>query len=333
MKKKIRLAFINNEYPRFQLSDLGKVPMSGTWSATLSLMREFKKNNIYSKLLVSTDNLKEGNYDAVIVLKNPVMAFECQKKVKETFLWCHETTNSLSYLPFRSKIFFKKFVESGINIVCVSQFQKKQILLDFNFPKDNIHLIPNGINQSWFSYTKNRNFDCTYIAPPNRGLVSIIKIWPLILKQIPDAKMFIISSQKLYGRNDSELENNLISKVKKLPGVIYSKPMGSRRLAQYLLRTKCFVYPSLIAETSSITTLEAKAAGCVIVTNCMGALKESATGNILLKNNSSINTYANKITFLLRNDKVWQQYHKFNISKRIDLSWEARFPLWKKILN
>jgi len=330
MKKQV--FFWNNENPLRIINDLGKKPMSGTWTAVLNLSKTLNAHGIDSTVVNNFNNSKFSKRDVLVVLKNPVVAYEQCINFKKTYLWCHDNVDSLVFLPLKNKRFLERFLEKNIKIICVSEFQKNDLIKLTNIPKNKILVIKNGINLEFYKNNTKKETDCIFVSPPYRGLNRLIRIWPEVVKEIPSATLKVFSSISLYGGSDSKDDTLLINKIKSMKGVTYSRPVNQKKLIEELEKSRIFIYPASVNETSSITTLQAKAAGCIIITNKMGALPESAEGNIILENNASIYKYTNQIVKILKDDKLQKKISNMNICRRDKLSWNNILSKWIEII-
>ncbi len=120
-----------------------------------------------------------------------------------------------------------------------------------------------------------------YTSTPFRGLDVLIKVFPAIRVQVPDAVLRVYSSMRVYQKNqdiDEAEYGHLYRLCRETPGVEYVGSVPQPALAEQLSDVTVLAYPNHFAETSCISVLEAMACGCQIVTSNLGALPETTAG-------------------------------------------------------
>lgn len=160
--------------------------------------------------------------------------------------------------------------------------------------------------------TSKRKHNVVYIASilPPKGFHLLAKAWPTVLKNIPDAELFVIGSGKLYnkqcklgkwGVSIPEYEEIFMSYLTKdgsiLPSVHFLGEMG---MEKYEIMSKCKVgvpNPSGATETFGYTAIEMQAMGCFVTTKkCPGYIDTVYDKSQLYKNSDVL---ANNIINLL----------------------------------
>ena len=121
----------------------------------------------------------------------------------------------------------------------------------------------------------------TYVGSlvPYKGFHLLAQAWPIILRQVPDAELYVIGSGRLYDKNvklgrfgiaESSYEEQFMHYLCKddeiLPSVHFMGDMGVEK-NKILLQTKVGVpNPSGITETFCISAVEMQAMGAVVTT-------------------------------------------------------------------
>lgn len=138
-----------------------------------------------------------------------------------------------------------------------------------------------------------------YSSSPDRGLDKLLDLWPAIRREVMEtgheAELHVYYGfatwQKIADLYDRIGEANAIDRLKKAvgapeagpeavarahqAGIIYHGRVGQSELARAFLSSHLWLYPTDFLETSCITAMEARAAGChAVVTRC-GALPET----------------------------------------------------------
>ena len=120
-----------------------------------------------------------------------------------------------------------------------------------------------------------------YTSTPFRGLDVLLDGFEHIRAAIPDVRLQVFSSMRVYqvGAADDEAKyGRLYERCRSAPGVEYVGSQPQAQLAESLRAATMLAYPSTFAETSCIALAEAMAAGCYAVTTDLGALSETAAG-------------------------------------------------------
>jgi glycosyltransferase involved in cell wall biosynthesis len=180
----------------------------------------------------------------------------------------------------------KENVDSFSKIVCVSNWQKNTFMKKFSIKEEKITVIRNAISpffenlyscEEEFIKLKPKYPCLTYTSTPFRGLELLLKIFPLLKKQIENSQLQIYSSMQVYGVNNAQDQfKSLYELAKKTLGVEYFGSIPQFKLGTRLRECSIFSYPNTFSETSCIAMMEALAAGLFVVTTDLGALSETA---------------------------------------------------------
>lgn len=172
-------------------------------------------------------------------------------------------------------------------IIFVSLWQRADFLGRYDIDPEKCHVIRNACSPfvclpetdatALFDEKRSR-MEVAYVSAPDRGLLTLLEVWPKILAQFPEAKLVVYSGQAIYGIDDPrEKFNHLLATLDK-PGIEYRGALNHASLADHLRRTAVVAYPTAFEETSGIAVLEALASGCQVVGTDRGALPESTAG-------------------------------------------------------
>uniref|UniRef100_A0A6C0HF63 Glycosyltransferase 2-like domain-containing protein n=1 Tax=viral metagenome TaxID=1070528 RepID=A0A6C0HF63_9ZZZZ len=173
------------------------------------------------------------------------------------------------------------------NIFCLSEWhvdhflqtfpQFKQITKPFHYGIDFTNFI---VNESSKDEKKvKRSF--IYSSFPNRGLLTILNMWPEIIQRYPDATLNIFC----------DLDNNWVNtfypqeveQIKMLLGTIFKNSksiknhgwVDKKTLAKYWKTTDIWFYPCKFKETFCLTALEAAATKTYVISNDLAALQNT----------------------------------------------------------
>jgi len=128
-----------------------------------------------------------------------------------------------------------------------------------------------------------RSHSVGYFSSYDRGLITLLEMWPDIRKAVPDATLSIAYGWQ--GFDEAHRSNPKQMKWKyDVIRLLYDlKPLGVSELgrlshedlAKLMKRTKVWAYPTTFNEINCMTALKAQAAGMIPVTTHCYALKES----------------------------------------------------------
>ena len=147
-------------------------------------------------------------------------------------------------------------------------------------------VIGNGIPPEEFDLPEGLGRDARrvfYASQPHRGLLALLRAWPLVLEEEPEAILEVY-----YGWNTAEYlaqaggqvgiwtEIEAIRKaLTETPRVFPRGRLPQVRLAAEMRRSGVLAYPTEYPEVSCITALRAAAAGCALAVSDAGALAET----------------------------------------------------------
>lgn len=155
----------------------------------------------------------------------------------------------------------------------------------------------------------------TYVGSlvPYKGFHLLAQAWPIILRQVPDAELYVIGSGRLYDKNvklgrfgiaESSYEEQFMHYLCKddeiLPSVHFMGDMGVEK-NKILLQTKVGVpNPSGITETFCISAVEMQAMGAVVTTINFPGFMDTVKNGLLYKSTANL---AKSIIHLLKYGK------------------------------
>ncbi|CAN1212562.1 hypothetical protein TUMEXPCC7403_20310 [Tumidithrix helvetica PCC 7403] len=175
-------------------------------------------------------------------------------------------------------------------IACVSAWQRQEYCRYFGIPSDRIAVFRNAIAPTFTNlFERDANIlsqksgdpILAYTSTPFRGLEILLDVFPKIRQAIPNARLQIFSSMKVYQASDAmdkEQFGNLYQRCYNTEGVEYIGSLPQPELAKALKSVSALAYPNTFAETSCIAVMEAIASGCKVITSNLGALPETTRG-------------------------------------------------------
>lgn len=125
-----------------------------------------------------------------------------------------------------------------------------------------------------------------YASSYDRGLVTLLELWPDIKEQVPDATLDVYygwnSFDMVHKKNPEQMKWkwNMIRQFNNLKdlGVSEHGRVSHQELAEKFKEADVWAYPTEFTEIFAITATKALASGCIPVTTNCYALKETQGG-------------------------------------------------------
>lgn len=125
-----------------------------------------------------------------------------------------------------------------------------------------------------------------YSSSPDRGLETLLNMWPRILEQAPTAKLHVTygftATWRAMEAGGSDYLRDLRKRIEGLltqPGVVFHGSVGQLALAELQQKARVWAYPTDFPEVSCITGMEAQAAGLAIVATAKAELPATLDGS------------------------------------------------------
>ncbi len=214
---------------------------------------------------------------------------------------------------------------TAADVLANSRFMLREIVSGFELPAEHAHLVPNGIDPTWWSTDE----------PPGRraplvftwGRVQYEKGFQVLARAISLLRTRVRGIECIIGGRGSylpELQSQIdlegVSDVIALPGFL-----PDERLRETVHRAGCVVIPSLY-EPFGIVALEALAGGAPLVVARTGGLAEliDGTGAGLLFEPGNADELAQCIELVLTDDALAEEMRKHGAELLADrYSWQA----------
>ena len=179
-----------------------------------------------------------------------------------------------------------------------------------------------------------------YTSTPFRGLDILVNNFPAIRERVPNVRLRVFSSMKIYQMEESDDKfSTLYETCRNTPGIEYVGPVPQPQLARELKAATMLAYSNSFAETACVAMMEAMASGCMIVSSHLGALPETTAGfGKLLSEKPGSDEYAkafvDEVVAALESvagdgrDVVEKHLQKQVAYCREHLCWSAKVNLW-----
>jgi glycosyltransferase involved in cell wall biosynthesis len=178
--------------------------------------------------------------------------------------------------------------EDAFSVDILNNLDKILVLSDYhrsifpNIPDEKFMKTGNGIDPDqftpgMFARIKNR---CIYTSSPDRGLEVLLKIWPKIIEQIPNAQLHWYYGWEVFdklheGNQEMAAYKARIKDLLKQPGVYEGGRIDHLAVAEEYQKAEFWLYPTEFTETFCITAAKAQAAGAIPITTTVAALDET----------------------------------------------------------
>ncbi|HEY2859486.1 MAG TPA: glycosyltransferase [Terracidiphilus sp.] len=166
-------------------------------------------------------------------------------------------------------------------IFCLSPTHREAFARTHDLDARKIVITRNGLSPERFRGSEERQlFRFIYSSSPDRGLDTLLELFPRIRERLPEAELQIFYGfdnwdRALRLRDDpaSAAWRDRIRAAMQQPGVFFRGRVGQQELAREMMRSDIWFYPTRFEETYCITALEAQMAGTVCVASDIGALR------------------------------------------------------------
>lgn len=308
-----------------------KTGIGGSELMLLEQAKRFAKSGHRVRVYNSCGNL-EGKYDGVeyyntqkfnnlkcdvliISRRADMLDDKYNIKAKLKLLWVHDVF-ALNAKP--------NLLLKADRILALSYWHKQNLIKQHNIHPDQVIITRNGIDLNRFNKKIEKNkFKCINSSSPDRSWPILLEIWPEIRRQVSQAELHLFygfENWKKVAQND-KLQMNLITHLEnqikdmKNLGVVFHDRVNQDKLAEEMLSSSIWVYPTWFSETSCISVMEAQAAGLKMVTSNIAALKETAGERATLLDGEWTSPEYKK-QFI---DQTVKELLNYNEDERIDL--------------
>jgi glycosyltransferase involved in cell wall biosynthesis len=217
--------------------------------------------------------------DVLVASRRPDAVDDGVCDAKLRFVWVHD-------VHLGDKVTHARALRTD-RYLALSQWHKGYLLTMYpQIHSDQIIVTRNGIDLKRFEAAPKRDpHKAIYASSPDRGLLSLLQMWPHIREKVSDATLhcfYGFENWKRCGGQAMAHPSNTPAEIKRLlakletSGVYFHGRVSQERLAIEMLSAGVWLYPTWFHETSCISAMEAQAAGLWLVTSPIAALNETA---------------------------------------------------------
>lgn len=182
---------------------------------------------------------------------------------------------------------------------------------------------------------------------PGKGFAELCKIWPYILKHVPDAKLLVLGSGALYGGDVKLGKLNIAeesyeqtfykyitdSEGNVLPSVKFLGIVGDNKIEIFRNASVGVVNPSGRTETFGMGIVEMAEAELPVVTIAKNGFYDTIENGVTGILSSSLSQIGKDIVFLLKNKDINEQYGRAAKQKIKRYSPSIIGEQWNQILT
>lgn len=185
---------------------------------------------------------------------------------------------------------------------------------------------------------KKKSHNCIFTSIPDRGLRELSQIWPLIVREVPDASLTITSDWRLWAdwQTDEPVRPYRLSFAHH-PNIDYRAAVKRDELVQIQLEADLHVYPCTYDELFCIAVAESQVAGAFPVTSDSGSLATTNMGRLIHGSPSDphwVSVFVKNVVELLTDPKLAQKQEYVREVARKRFSVEKIIETWEqKIFN
>lgn len=213
-------------------------------------------------------------FDIFIGWRNPMIFEKIDISARKRLFWPHDVLDPFTYT--------KPVLDRIDKIVALSNYHRSLLPA---VDDEKFYISRNGIDVSLIEKIEAEKIErkplrVAYTSSADRGLETLLSIWPDVLKAVPDAELIWAYGwdvfDKLRGDNPELVawKEKMIAKMDEL-GVKQVGRLGKEDLYRLLASTSVWAYPTKFQEISCISAMEAQALGDYPVTSGFAALTET----------------------------------------------------------
>lgn len=236
-------------------------------------MKKDKGSVIYFPFMMA----HEADFKCDILINyRKVHALPRNIQYKKLIFYSQDTIDTPAFSQFDSSIV--EYMKMFDKIIVLSEFHKNNLNGVLNLPDFIYSIVGNATEEQDISNEEKlsnfENNDFIYASTPFRGLVVLMKMWPIIKQRIPNAKLHVYSSMKIYGSETHDLMfENMYKSLSKMDGVIYYGSRPQKEIFSMMKKCKLMLYPNVYPETYCNVVMESRACKTPIITSAYGNLK------------------------------------------------------------
>ena len=220
---------------------------------------------------------------------------------------------------------------------CVSPYHKSYILNHYSIKSNKIDIMYNGLNG--YDYEKIPEKvpgKMVFCSVPKRGLDYILKWFPEIKRQVPNASLWITADYTLWGGKDPDnaVQRQTADEMRAY-GIHYLGRVPRSVMVEHQLTSELMPYTCNYDENFCISALECMAAGAVPVTSDIGSMKFTVgEGGIVIgyhpEHENYKGDYIKAVVGLLTNKEKLEEYRKAGMERAHGFDWRTLVDVYEQ---
>jgi glycosyltransferase involved in cell wall biosynthesis len=234
-----------------------------------------------------------------------------------------------------ARFMFNHLARKADAVLAVSSFTQGELLRLTGIDSRKVHVIHNGVNQSWFNVQKlpQSPHPKPYLlfvgnVKPHKNLGRLLKAYETLKAQIPH-DLVLVGQKEGFITGDSAI----LKETEKLEGRVHFTGIADdKALQQFYAHASLLVVPSLY-EGFGLPPLEAMACGCPVAVSKVTSLPEVCGDAALYFDPLNIGEMADRIKELLQDNKLRETLIKKGLEQAKKFSWDVSAKETNKVIE
>ena len=173
-----------------------------------------------------------------------------------------------------------------------------------------------------------------YTSSYDRGLEHLLRIWPDVKKEVPEAELHIYYGWSLFERFYKDNPERMawmaeMNKMMEYDGVTHHGRVPQKQVIEEMEKCGVWSYPTHFYEISCITSMKAQIAGCVPVVTNYAALETTVQFGTKVDGDiydpDILEKFKQELISMLKDDKRQEEIRKEMVP------WAKEMFTWKKV--
>jgi len=342
-KKPIFCFLADGNFNKWSGSSINKEGVGGSETFIIEMARNIQKNGIFQVYVFCKCDEVEDFEGVLYTPIDQYFKFINTTKVHTCIVSRYPEYLPLTYKSFCENVFLSLHDVSkcGIiimdqklkNVLCLSEWHCQEFTAKYNILKNKTIPFYYGINIP-NSISNKIPYKFIYSSFPNRGLLPLLEMWPIIHQRQP------LSSLHIYSDVDGEWVNivskEMMQKIKTIlknishMNIYYHGWVNKSILSESWKTADIWFYPCIFEETFCLTAMEAAINKTLVITNDLAALKTTVNNRGIVIPGEVNDDWKNKAIceifkyFDNRDNEIYKNLIDNNYSWASKFTWESR---------
>lgn len=229
----------------------------------------------------------QEEFTVFVSSRSPYPFQQNKPNAKASLLWMHDVN---------IRDVFDSMTHKPDKVIGLTQWHVDHMSKLYGIDKSEFAIVPNGIDidnfPEWGWNHHNGEPKFIWSSSPDRGLDTLVGMWPMIKSKYPEATLDIfygfdaidkiVAMYRERGVDPGatyleELKNKIMGAINSQggKGITMHGRIPQNELAEFAMDSNYWAYPTTFCETFCITALEMQAAGVIPITSSLAALNET----------------------------------------------------------